>query len=577
MRKNVYVKRNISRNVRLNRQLPSVPPGGGMRNTMHRYMAHRAKERIKTVHKRGIGHITRRVDPYEEDEVHHSLQSLQLPRDGVRKARNMMHYTRNFSEYTKKVSNYIQNRKRHGRSVTISARRVKSGVTAQGRVHSGVNAIKTLNSKYVPNGKYAFLGKKTGLKKAGSVTANYIKMAAQQVVKKLLIAVAANPKVWIVGGIIGAIFFLVMMLTNSLGGMTTTSAGAYFMTDKENARQYKAEVESLNNEFQAKIQQLSHSSSYDDVRTEYMNEDGAIHANWIELLAVLAVYYEQDLKITDEQREYMKNLYDYFNVIQTFTETYTENVCITDDEGEQTCKNVTRTRLIIRVYTYDMEDVFTRIGFTDEQQEWARRLVTSGAIQEQFPDLAYALPGGGYGPGTGVLDPEELADLINNLGGNIGAARRKIVETAITLEGKVGYFWGGKSSSGWNNLWGALALVTSPGSEKTGTYQPYGLDCSGFVDWVYKTAALGSTFSAGGTSYQWSKTYEIRADEMLPGDLIFKNIPGQGGINHIGIFIGRDSNGIPLFVHCQSSTGVIINSYKGFKYPRRPLLFQGGG
>ena len=81
------------------------------------------------------------------------------------------------------------------------------------------------------------------------------------------------------------------------------------------------------------------------------------------------------------------------------------------------------------------------------------------------------------------------------------------------------------------------------------------MDCGGFIDWAFKTAGLGNSFSAGGTSYQWSKTYAIKESELIPGDLVFKNIPGQGGVNHIGIFIGRDSKGKPIYVHCQGGTG----------------------
>ncbi|OME46844.1 hypothetical protein BSK59_28790 [Paenibacillus odorifer] len=90
-----------------------------------------------------------------------------------------------------------------------------------------------------------------------------------------------------------------------------------------------------------------------------------------------------------------------------------------------------------------------------------------------------------------------------------------------------------------------------PGSEKTGTLQPYGLDCCGFVDWAFKSAGLGNMFSTGGTSsYQWGKTYSTTMDELLSGDLIFKSPPGQGGINHIGMFLGRYSKGSPIYDHC---------------------------
>lgn len=66
------------------------------------------------------------------------------------------------------------------------------------------------------------------------------------------------------------------------------------------------------------------------------------------------------------------------------------------------------------------------------------------------------------------------------------------METALTLYGKVTYFWGGKSLVlGWDSRWGQLAKVTAAGSPTTGTYRPYGLDCSGMVDWVFYNVTGG--------------------------------------------------------------------------------------
>lgn len=556
--------RVISRNLQLNRQfpLPSQRAKDGTTAFLKKQVKKQAKDKIKRAPKRIYKQLTQTMDPFAEEEVHQGLQPIQDQKTAYSKTRQVYGEIRKANRYLSRTSNRTSKAPR-----TIAARKARSQVPASTNVFS---AIKTLRSKYMPSGSIKTLSAK-GTTKAFAMTGHAGKFASRQLAKKIIAALAANPKVMLIGALIGGILFLLFMLTNSMGGATTTSAGAYFMTDDENARQYKAEIEQLNSEFQQRITTLSQSGGYDSVRVDYMNEDGTIHVNWVELFALLAVTYEQDLQITDEQRAYMKELFNHFNQTHTFTETYTLNVCTTDAKGKQTCADERRKRLVVQVFSYDMEDVFEKIGFDEEQQEWARRLVTSGAIQEQFPDLSSV----GLDPGTGSLSPEELADLLNNLGGDISAARRKVVETAVSLEGRVGYFWGGRSGPGWNSRWGTPVLVTAPGNSKTGTYQPFGLDCSGFVDWAFKTVGLGHVLS-GATSYQWTRSYSISADDMQPGDLIFKNIPGQGGVNHVGIFIGRDSSGKALYVHCQGSTGVIVNSYKGFKYPRRPLIFQGG-
>ena len=63
---------------------------------------------------------------------------------------------------------------------------------------------------------------------------------------------------------------------------------------------------------------------------------------------------------------------------------------------------------------------------------------------------------------------------------NLSKERRAVVKRALSLAGKVNYFWGGKSLvTGWDARWGEVRQVTAAGSSTTGTYRPYGLDCSG--------------------------------------------------------------------------------------------------
>ena len=63
---------------------------------------------------------------------------------------------------------------------------------------------------------------------------------------------------------------------------------------------------------------------------------------------------------------------------------------------------------------------------------------------------------------------------------------------------------------GWDSRWGQLRKVTAEGSSSTGTYRPYGLDCSGFVDWVFYNATDGAyVIGHGGAHMQHSYCTEI--------------------------------------------------------------------
>lgn len=177
-----------------------------------------------------------------------------------------------------------------------------------------------------------------------------------------------------------------------------------------------------------------------------------------------------------------------------------------------------------------------------------------------------------------VLTAEEIAEAVS---GNDYASdeQRGFVDAALSLVGKVNYFWGGKSyEMGWNDAWGTPREVTSEGHSTTGTLQPYGLDCSGYVSWCF--IQLGYDKSqmieeiGNGTWNQWDKSHKIQKSEVKLGDLAFINsYPGASG-NHIGICVGFTADGSPLIAHCSNTQNNVVVTTCGreFIYFRRPAF-----
>ena len=125
---------------------------------------------------------------------------------------------------------------------------------------------------------------------------------------------------------------------------------------------------------------------------------------------------------------------------------------------------------------------------------------------------------------------------------------------------------------GWDDRWGELTEVTAEGSDTTGTEQPYGLDCSGFVDWAFYNASGGEYVigQGGGAMEQHANCVDIEWDEAQPGDLLF--YPED---EHVGIAAGRDLLGRLLVVHCASGTnGVAISHRTGFETAARPVWYR---
>lgn len=190
------------------------------------------------------------------------------------------------------------------------------------------------------------------------------------------------------------------------------------------------------------------------------------------------------------------------------------------------------------------------------------------AIKNMAASLKMTLYGAAGNGQTVPLTDTELLAFVNRQ--NCSEMRKHILATALSLVGKVPYFWGGKSPAGWNSEWNSPKLVTAAGSATSGTIRPYGLDCSGFTDWTYKTAT-GVSLTAGSWN-QWDNAFDISLDDLLPGDLGFlKDEDGQGW-NHVLIFAGYGENGERMWVHSSGGEGVILNtpSYEATLYLRRP-------
>lgn len=167
------------------------------------------------------------------------------------------------------------------------------------------------------------------------------------------------------------------------------------------------------------------------------------------------------------------------------------------------------------------------------------------------------------------ISQEDAIELLENLPDDLDPERKAVVDTAVQLVGRVSYFWGGKSLTlGWDDRWGTSMEVTAAGSGSTGTIRPFGLDCSGFVDWTFYNATNGSYYPGrgGGAATQHSYCTNISWSDAQPGDLVF--YPDD---SHVGIVGGKVADGNLLIVYCSGgANGVVITGSAGFTVVARP-------
>lgn len=218
------------------------------------------------------------------------------------------------------------------------------------------------------------------------------------------------------------------------------------------------------------------------------------------------------------------------------------------------------TVLKITITPRTPDDMRVFYSFTDAQNQALDALLANGSL---LTTLA----------GDLTISSQDAKALLAALPADLNPERRAVVETACRLVGKVNYFWGGKSRViGWDERWGQIKKVTASGSSTSGTYRPFGLDCSGFVDWVFYNVTGGSYIigHGGGAHSQHGYCTTITWDQAIPGDLVF--YPGD---THVGIVGGRDESGNLLIIHCTySKNNVVITGKNGFTSIARPNYYS---
>ena len=158
--------------------------------------------------------------------------------------------------------------------------------------------------------------------------------------------------------------------------------------------------------------------------------------------------------------------------------------------------------------------------------------------------------------------------------GTATASRQKIVDFAKSMVGKIPYYFYEGKSDGYgalghalsknfdDNHFGELTTITDhSGRDK------YGLDCSGFVDFVFWNA-IDNNLGNGNTDTLKGVSTKIEYNELKPGDLGFLNDGSSGTEQHVGIYIG-DDKWIEL-----NPNGVTEGPYPDFKVYYRPNILE---
>ena len=384
---------------------------------------------------------------------------------------------------------------------------------------------------------------------AAAAAAKKLAEAAAKALKELISALAS------LGG--GTALFIVFSIVIVAGAFLASPLGILFADEQEsdNTVPLATAIAEIQGEYHAELERLQNG---DFVSVQIVGQA----PDWREVVAVFASKTAGaedgvDVFTLDEERvELLRQVFWDMCEITTATQTVDVPDSESDDDVDDSHTGIALT---ITITAKTAEQMRLEYGFSKYQND------ALDILLENLGSLNIPM-------GSLTISQEDAIELLENLPDDLDPARKAVVETAVQLVGRVSYFWGGKSLTlGWDDRWGVPTEVTASGSGSTGTVRPFGLDCSGFVDWSFYNATNGSYYPGrgGGAATQHSYCTNISWSDAQPGDLVF--YPDD---SHVGIVGGKDADGNLLIVHCSGgANGVVITGSAGFTVVTRPDCF----
>ena len=447
---------------------------------------------------------------------------------------------------------------KQARPAFVKKQKIKTAPKA--KIKSTTPAAKALPSKAsaaAPKQAATVIRKGPVLRDTAIKAAKTAKEAGKKVLRAI---VAAAEKLAAAIGAGGAAAVSVVVVILLVGMLFASPLGILFAGEDTGTEiKIPDAVATLNGEFTDEIYRIMEEHPYDELDMQEGME-AAMLQNWRNVLAVYAVKVSTDeehgldvMTMDEEKLQLLREI--FFDANKLEYELTTRTV-----DGEQI------TTLHISAQIKDAMQMADEYGFTAQQREMLEELLKS-----DYDDIFRSLIGN-YQPGGTPIGPVDISDIQGTLPDDLDPLRESIVLTAYQLLGKVTYFWGGKSLVlGWDSRWGTPTTVTAPGSGSTGKVLPFGLDCSGFVDWTFYNATSGAYLPGrgGGAASQHGYCTNIAWADALPGDLVF-----YADDSHVGIVCGYDSVGNILVIHCSGGqNGVVVTGREGFAVAARPDLF----
>ena len=358
------------------------------------------------------GQIT--PDEYAEDKVKYMAEAV--AEDTGKAAKKTVQKTYDGGKRLYKEIRRARKETNNIKRATRSAEKA-TAKTLQKSIKTGQRTVKTAQQTAKTTVKTAEKTAKAAKKtaeasaKAAKMAAQAARQAAQAAYKAAVVtakAVAAAVKAAIAGikalaaaiaagGWVAVVIIIVICLVALIAG---SCFGIFFSGDDTgNGLNMQTVISDMNAEYQAKINETKGTVAYDVL------EMSGTRAVWPDVLSVYAVKTAGDpnnpqevATIDESKRQILKETFWAMNEISFSTATKTENVVTETDDGNgnivETTESMTRTYLYIRVSHKSPDEMAAQYGFTDDQKEQLRELL-SEENKNMWSGVLYGYKSGG--------------------------------------------------------------------------------------------------------------------------------------------------------------------------------------
>lgn len=222
-----------------------------------------------------------------------------------------------------------------------------------------------------------------------------------------------------------------------------------------------------------------------------------------------------------------------------------ETVEITDGKEKQFCPGHVDLQISLQITDFSNQNGLVQADAIGRQQSgtwkgWSSYAVScvNSLLQEDWVS-SYGLDPVPFSLGQ-PLSLSSIREYLKLLPEDIAPERKAVITCALRSVGKIPYYYGGKPSFPGldGNNFASVRIPDSKGRVLSG------LDCSGWVNWVYWTA-LGQRPSGQGTFDFVNTGHSISKEELKPGDLAIR----LGADPHVVMFLAWNADGSMLAIH----------------------------